>query len=260
MDLSITDYFGYNLPPQERMSLIKEAGFSSIIGLLWTDLFDANYRQFPEYARNAGLYIENIHAPWNGNNELWTDSLDGENFTEEIIENIKVCSTFEIPTLVMHPEYKEGAKCVELPKKFDIGIERLKRITDIAERLNINVAVENMCRPEYLECIFANIKSKHVGFCFDSGHWNLFMPEVDLLDLYGDKLMALHLHDNDGIEDWHALPFSGKIDWNDIKSKLKALDYKGTIALEVGNKNFEHIKEPDQFLRLAAESARKIEY
>ena len=260
MDLSITDYFGYNLPPQERMILIKEAGFSGIIGLLWTDLFDANYRQFPEYARNAGLYIENIHAPWNGNNELWTDSLDGENFTEEIIENIKVCSTFEIPTLVMHPEYKEGTKCVELPEKFDIGIERLKKITDTAERLNINVAVENMCRPEYLECIFANIKSKCVGFCFDSGHWNLFMPEVDLLDLYGDRLMALHLHDNDGIEDWHALPFSGKIDWNDIKSKLKALDYKGTIALEVGNKNFEHIKEPAQFLRLAAESAKKIEY
>ena len=69
------------------MRLIKEAGFSGIIGIMWSDIFDANYKKFPEYARNAGLYVENMHAMWTGANELWADNLAGQNFMEEIIEN-----------------------------------------------------------------------------------------------------------------------------------------------------------------------------
>lgn len=72
--------------------------------------------------------------------------------------------------------------------------------------------------------------------------------------------MALHLHDNDGTADWHALPFSGNIDWENIKAKLKSADYRGSIALEVDNKNFENIKEPEQFLQFAVERAKKLIY
>ena len=235
MDLTIVDWFGYNLPPQERMRLIKEAGFSGIIGFMWTDQFDSDYKSFPEYARNAGLYIENMHGPWVGTNELWTDNLTAQDFMEEVLEKVRVCVAFEIPTLVMHLECKNGTEYVELPETFEIGINRWKRIIDEAERLDINIAIENMARPEYLDCIFNNIQSKRLGFCFDSGHWNLFMREIDLLTLYGDKLMALHLNDNDSKEDMHTLPFAGNINWDDIKAKLKAVDYKGSIALEVGN-------------------------
>jgi len=258
MDITIVDWFGYNLLPQERMRLIKAAGFSGIIGYMWTDRFDSGYKSFPEYAKNAGLYIENMHGPWAGANELWTDTLSGQNFMEEILENIKICSVFEIPTLVMHLECKYGTEYAELPETFDIGIERWKRIINVAERLNINIAIENMARPEYLDCIFKNIQSERLGFCFDSGHWNLLMPEVDLLALYGDKLMALHLNDNDGQEDMHSLPFAGNIDWDDIKEKLKAADYKGNIALEVGNATLEYITDPEEFLRLAVERAKKL--
>jgi len=257
MDLTIVDWFGYNMPAQERMRLIKQAGFSGIVGLLWRDDFDSDYKSFPEYARNEGLYIENIHGPWMGVNELWTDNVIGHNFMEEIFEYIKVCSFYEIPTLVIHPECKNGTKYVDLPETFEIGIDRWKRIVDEAARLNVNIAIENMARPEYLDCIFTNIQSNRLGFCFDSGHWNLFMPELDLLTLYGDKLMALHLHDNDGKEDWHALPFTGNIDWDDIKSKL--VNYKGAIALEVNsNKTLEHITDPAEFLHLAFERAIKL--
>jgi sugar phosphate isomerase/epimerase len=260
MNVTITDWFGYDLPPQERMRLIKEAGFSGIFGLIWTDMFSPDYKKFPEYAKNAGLYIENIHAMWTRAHELWINNLDGQNFMEEIMENIKVCSSFEIPTVVMHPEVNMG-QYVEPLDNFSIGIERLKRITDMAEQFNINIAIENIACPKALEYIFKNIKSKRLGFCFDSGHWNFHMPEVDLLTLYGDRLMALHLHDNDGTADWHALPFSGNIDWENIKTKLKSANYKGSIALEV-NRNFEHkhITEPEKFLQLAIEKARKIIY
>ena len=260
MDLTITDYFGYPLPPQERMRLIKAAGFKGISGLIWRDDFDIDYNLFPEYAANMGLYIENMHAPWQDCNDIWLDKIDGQVFMEEIIELVKVCARYEIPALVLHPENKNGTAYAELPVNFSIGIDRFKRIIAVAEHQNVNIAIENMCRIEYLDCIFSSITSKRLGFCFDSGHWNVFLPDIDLLGLYGNRLMALHLHDNNGKDDWHALPFSGNIDWDKIKLKLKAVKYNGAISLEVGNKTFEHIQNPNEFLMLAAESARGIVY
>jgi sugar phosphate isomerase/epimerase len=43
-----------------------------------------------------------------------------------------------------------------------------------------------MNRPEYLERIFQDIQSERLGFCFDSGHCNVFTPNVDFLALYGE--------------------------------------------------------------------------
>lgn len=257
MNLSIVDWFGYILSPHDRMRLIKEAGFNGVL-LLWADYFDKDYMRFPDYARAAGLCVENAHAPYMNANDLWKDTINGQDACKQLISCVEDCAAHDIPTLVMHPENKSGTETVELPVDFTVGIDRLKRIIDTAERLSINIAVENMSRREYLDCIFQNIQSDRLGFCFDSGHCNVFTPEHDLLTEYGHKLMALHLHDNDGVDDWHSLPFSGNIHWGDIAAKLQATSYNGAIALEVGNKGFERITEPDKFLKLAVKSAERI--
>lgn len=257
MNLSIVDWFGYNLSPQDRMRFIKEAGFSGVL-LLWADYFDKDYKLFPEYARNAGLYVENAHAPYLNANALWDGTINGQDACQEIIMCVKECAANNISTLVMHPENKKGTNTVELPVDFTVGIERMKRIIETAERLNVNIAVENMSRPEYLDRIFKNIQSERLGFCFDSGHCNVFTPYVDFLALYGDKLMALHLHDNNGTEDWHSLPFSGNMRWDDIAVKLKKISYNGAFALEVGNTRFEHIEKPHEFLKFAVDSAERM--
>ncbi|HZK39442.1 MAG TPA: hypothetical protein VFD23_04745 [Clostridia bacterium] len=85
MNLSIVDYFGYNLSPQERLRLIKEAGFGGVM-LLWTDYFDKDYKLFPEYASKVGLQIENAHAPYQRANDLWKDSLDGQIWCPLVVE------------------------------------------------------------------------------------------------------------------------------------------------------------------------------
>lgn len=257
MSLSIVDWFGYNLSPQERMRVIKQAGFDGVL-LLWADYFDKDYKCFPQYAERAGLYVENAHAPYMNANVLWEDTIPGQDACDELISCVKDCASYDIPTLVMHPENKNGTQTVSLPSDFSTGIDRMNRIVDTAERLNVNIAVENMSRPEYLDRIFESIQSCRLGFCFDSGHAHIFAPKTDFLSLYGDRLMALHLHDNDSAEDWHALPFSGNIDWTDIADKLNATTYKGAIALEVGNTRFEHIETPETFLDLAIDRAERI--
>lgn len=249
---TIVDYFGYNLTPQERMKTIKSAGFDGVI-LLWADYFDSDYKEFPQYAEKAGLYVENTHAPYMQANSIWEDTIDGEEYTSHIISCIEECSIYEIPTLVIHPI--NGI--TPLPTS-NFGIERFKRIVDNAEKFNINLAIENQGNPEYIDYVFKEIESGKLYFCFDSGHQNYYSPNFDLLNLYGEKLKALHLHDNNGKEDTHALPFTGNIDWNKISTKLKLINYQGDIALEALNKGFENIEDPVEFLTIALDKAKKI--
>ena len=252
MKYTIVNYFGYNLSPKERMKTIKQAGFDGVI-LLWADYFDADYRDFPQYAENAGLYVENAHAPYMQANTIWEDTITGQEYTNHIIRCIEDCSVYYIPTLVMHPI--NGI--TPLPKN-DIGINRFKKIIEVAEKYSVNVAIENQGNPEYIDYVFRNIPSNRLKFCFDSGHENFYSPHLDLLNLYGDKLIALHLHDNNGQEDAHALPFTGNVDWNGIASKLEKINYTGAIALETLNKGFEHIENPVEFLKIALDRAKKV--
>jgi len=249
---TIVDYFGYNLPPPDRMRAIREADFNGVI-LLWADYFDSDYKRFPEYAEKEGLYVENAHAPYKQSNTLWQDSLEGQEYTSHIIRCIEDCASYQIPTLVVHPA--NGQPPLPLG---NTGLERFKKIIDAAEKHGINLAVENQGNPEYIDYVFKNLRSDRLGFCFDSGHENCYSPALDLLDLYGDKLMALHLHDNNAGEDSHALPFTGTVDWNKISRQLTTLDYQGAIALEILNKGFEPISDPVDFLRIALERAGKI--
>lgn len=121
------------------------------------------------------------------------------------------------------------------------------------------MALENLRSIENLGHVFDNINSSRLGFCFDSGHQNYRSKSTDLLTMYGDKLMALHLHDNDESADQHCMPFDGNINWDAVMKKLTYVHYKGPTALEIMNRGYEHIKDPREFLAIAFERAKRLE-
>ena len=114
-----------------------------------------------------------------------------------------------------------------------IGLDRFKMIAEAAERYSIRLALENSVFPEYLQFIFDNIKSEYIGFCYDSGHENAFAPNFGYLSKFGNRLFALHLHDNDGKNDQHTVPFCGTIDWaKKVEDLKKTALWESTITLE----------------------------
>ena len=245
-------WFGYVLPIKDRIGIIKQAGFDGVM-LWWSEtLGNPDYRSAPQFARDAGLYVENIHAPYFDTNYIWQDSLDGESVTELFLQIVDDCAEFAIPTMVLHLSNSNR------PQPNETGLDRVKRIVEKAERLGVNVAFENLSRLELLEYVLDNIASARAGFCYDSGHHNCRSADVDLLSRYGARLMALHLHDNDGIEDQHRLPFDGTIDWAATMSKIAQTGYTGAIALELENMGYGELA-PEAFMRLAYQRAKKLE-
>lgn len=260
---SIFDWFGYNLSMKERYHLIKQAGFDGTM-ISWKYFEDnpnTNKDQNPNLARQQGLYVDNIHTPFDGVNNLWCDNLDGEDYVSCISSCIDDCAKHEIPTMVVHLSSDNNP-----PPVNNIGLYRIMKIVDKAEQKGINIALENLRKPEYLRYVFDNINSERLKFCFDSGHQNCRTPNEDFLSQYGNKLVALHLHDNEGLihlegpEDQHRLPFDGTIDWHKIMRNLKQIGYQGSVALEITNLGYEHlIDNPFEFLQLAFDRAKKLQ-
>ncbi|MCL2196806.1 MAG: sugar phosphate isomerase/epimerase [Treponema sp.] len=257
MEYGICSWFGYKYPHEDRIKMIKNAGFQSVMTWWGEGSKEGNEvsETKPDIIRKHGLKIENAHFSFAGINSMWEDTLDGEEMLKRYFSYIDDCKKFEIPTAVMH--LTSGEKT---PPFGQTGLNRFKQLIDKAERNGITIAFENVRKFEYLEFLFANIDSDNLKFCYDCGHENCFTPGVDYLSKYGEKLAALHLHDNDGTGDQHMLPFSGTVNWEKVINKIKELNYKGALSLEV-DAQYSNVLDkysPECFLQEAKNRAYKL--
>lgn len=249
--ITIYDWFGYELPINERYQLIKKAGFDGVL-LWWSEGFNRNdYRNGPQIARNAGLFIENIHTPIQNQNQLWLDNLDGDALTDCYLQCVADCAEFEIPTMVVHLPNEQHPYNA-------LGVDRIKRIAEKAEHLGVNVALENLCNFANLSYMLEQVDSVRIGFCYDCCHHNNYNLGDDLLSMYGSRLMALHLHDNGGSYSQHQLPFDGTIDWTITMKKIAETNYLGATALEPMNWDYKDLSA-EEFLYKAYEKAKRLE-
>jgi sugar phosphate isomerase/epimerase len=69
--------------------------------------------------------------------------------------------------------------------------------------------------PDALGMLIDAIARPGFGFCFDTGHFNLFstVPMEAWFDRLGRSLVEVHLHDNDGTADSHWALGRGEIDF-----------------------------------------------
>ena len=131
----------------------------------------------------------------------------------------------------------------------------------MARKLDVPVANENINRPELFVKVMDTINDEYLKFCYDAGHNNVFDPEYDYLSKYGKRLIALHLHDNDGKTDQHTLNKYGTIDWDRIALLLSRcpnvnLDYE---LLLYSNRDMSAKQALDECYRQGKELEKLIE-
>lgn len=209
------------------------------------------YQKDAQYARNAGLYVENIHTPVHEQNNLSLDNLNGESVFNNYIQCVKDCNEYEISTMVIHlPNDKYPLN--------ELGMRRIGEIVDIAELKSVRIAFENLNNVENLSVVLKIFPSKNVGFCYDSCHHINYACNINLLNMYGNRLFALHLQDNGGVHNQHQLPFDGKIEWRKVMNTLALTGYKGPTTLEPMNWDYMHLSI-EKFLDLAYHKAKKLD-
>ena len=66
--------------------------------------------------------------------------------------------------------------------------------------------------------------------CYDSGHENFLTPHANFLQKHGDRLMCVHLHDNNGLTDQHKIPFTGSVNWEYVALSLASTNINELIG------------------------------
>ena len=251
MILAINTNYTKTTPFADRIRMIRDAGFKSVI-MFWngSDVFEQELLCVKE----NGLRIESVHAPFHMMNELWTDT-DPVKSLIKLHGAIDSCSNYAIKTLVVHPTDTTAP-----PPVSEVGKTYFRGLIRYAKSMNVDLAFENIERPEYLDTIFGECDDTNVKLCYDLGHENCFSKGSDVLGKYGERLKALHIHDNDGNSDQHAIPFDGNIDMDRFVSKLKELEYYGIITLEVMRDRSDLYDDltDEQFLAKAFEAGKKL--
>ena len=148
-----------------------------------------------------------------------------------------------------------------IKEAFDESVEFYRQLIPTLEEYDVYCCIENMwmCDPVYghicatilsraQEMVdMCNVLGDRFRICLDVGHGLLTQDDpVEMVRICGDKLACLHAHDNDGILDLHAFPFTphGKpygtswkplrMDWTAFMKALDEVNYRGDLCFEVG--------------------------
>ena len=187
--------------------------------------------QVRQLADHNGLRVADIHG--------FSDSSSvGVEFTDELFLALNINRA--------QFAHHIGADCVVLhlpprrtedqPRAVEQSIAALKALRGNFESLGVRAAVENLHRDvhdsAFFDQVLGEFDSGYLGLCYDSGH-AILHGQQGLLTRHGGRLIATHLHDNDGAGDQHRVPGEGKADWGAIVAALKACGYARTVNLEV---------------------------
>ena len=73
----------------------------------------------------------------------------------------------------------------------------------------------------------------NVSFCFDIGHAHIEGGVDAGFQLMRDRLVNMHIHDNNGEKDEHLLPHEGTIDWDSALTAIANTPEPLPLVLEL---------------------------
>lgn len=249
----IFHWYGYILPLEERIEQIKQAGFDYVM-LWWEDEvypYTISKMEFINIINNYDLKLDNVHFPFEDINNLWNESSAQRNNHIDLIKKwLNECKLCGVDTVVMHAS--QGNR---FDSDCSFGYKSFSEIIREAENIDIKIAIENTQMLKYSDFILKEIISTNIGFCYDSSHDFVVNGNSagKILERWKNKLIAVHLSDNDGLYDRHWIPGNGIIDWDKIINIIKHANLK-SYSMEVVPYNEEKKMRPIEFLINAREN------
>ncbi len=179
----------------------------------------------------AGLTFDQLHAPFVGINSIWRPGEAGDTMYKKLTDAVDCCVALDAPIATVHVAGDLDPEMIT-----DIGRGRFTNLVEYAAKKGVKLAFENQSVVFTLAWIFEEFKdADNVGFCWDIGHQECATPEIEMMALFGDRLICTHMQDNYSIyiEDPHMVPFDGKVDFERAAMWMNKHNYKGGLTLEV---------------------------
>lgn len=198
--------------------------------------------QFMEWGsifREKGIELT-IHAPYMDLSPGGADSKIRQVSYERMIQLMDTAKIFNPNIIIVHPGYDHWRNDLDLNQWLQNSCLFWKEILNYTESLNFRIAVENVFEqtPETLQKLTETIASPRFGFCFDTGHFNLFSksPLDEWIKRLGPYLFETHLHDNKGEIDSHSPIGEGNFPFSSYFELLSNISNHPVLTFETHSK------------------------
>lgn len=240
------------LPLEKQAELMKQNGFTKTFCFPHEE---AAGEEGVSVLSRYGISFDTLHAPFDSINDIWKDEESGDIMLKRLLDSIEKCRVVGAPTMIVHLSSKTPA-----PRVTDIGFSRFDRLMDYAQKNNVKIAFENQRVVSNIACVLECYEN--AGFCWDVGHEECFAHGRRYMDIFGERLSALHLHDNhkEFNKDEHLIPFDGLIDYNRVALSITKYRYTGTLMLEAIRENSNRYSgmSPEDYYEHAGKAAKKL--
>lgn len=205
-------------------------------------------------ADKYGIVFNQAHATmsFEGWEHPFVSWLDEDSYTKCVFpvlhRTLDICSVLGAKTVIVHPlHYRPFGFDKKACKEANVRFYRA--LIPYCKKTGVRVAVENMwdwdsvhhcmmddtcCHADEFCDYLDTIGSEWVVGCLDIGHCTLVgdEPQATIRAMGGDHIQALHVHDNDYLQDTHTAPYNGKMNWDEITKALGEINYGGDFTYE----------------------------
>jgi len=290
----VTEVWGID----EGYRMIKEAGFDGVdanidhllsygairrqekVDFVTAGDFLQYFKPWKDAAEKHGLQNFQAHAPFPC---VLPDGGEYNDYLMEMLKRmIQGCRYIGCGRLIIHPFFFPYDDQMDKKTEWDMNIEKYSSLIQVAKENDVTICLENMfsgyrgriyaaicsdideaCR--YVDALNDLAGERRFGFCLDTGHLLLLGLDVKnaILKL-GDRIEALHVHDNNGVNDQHLIPAMGVLDWGRFVEGMKEIGYCKPMSFETFNAMnvFDRELAPDVLALIAKTGrmfARRIE-
>ena len=192
-----------------------------------------------------GLVVSQAHAPWRY--PVQDATPEGRAFwCEAMKKSIFGTHVLGAHRFIVHPLMPYFDRADHPEEVLSLNEAFFAELADYAKQYDVNVCVENLPFPLYplttVEQVCAMVDKldrENLKVCLDTGHAAIFFGSNvgDAVRYIGNRLEAVHIHDNMGKEDEHLIPGDGIIDWDGFAAALKDIGFSGVISLETSPKH-----------------------
>lgn len=198
-----------------------------------------------ELLQEAGLFVSQVHGPWRFPPKDFTDT-DRADRMEKIKRSMNATKILGCENWVIHPIMPFGwDEKITNPgheqQTWEINCQFMREILTTAKEYDITICLENMPMPNFsigspeeILRFVKEINDDHFKICLDTGHAAVYPNgnPAAAVRMLGDYIKVLHVHDNNGVEDFHWLPYFGIINWNEFGKALNEIGFQGVFSYE----------------------------
>lgn len=240
MELSMTtDYARGTGSPQPYLEAIATAGFTHVH---WCHQWNTDFvysapevTQIEAWLKDYGLALLDLHGSA-GVEKGWLSAVEYERLAgvELVANRVEMTARLGGDVVIMHVG-AEPQEVAEATRFWDRTRRSLDALEPLCRRSGVRIALENGSSRQFATLARALdlYGPDYLGLCYDSGHGNTAGDGLDHLERLKDRLISVHLHDNDGTADQHKPLFTGTVDWPRLARILAASAYRRPMSQEL---------------------------